>query len=112
MAAEFVPGAESQLAHPHRDCKGARLPRSAERTPDKFRLTMSNYQTRLIAKTLLTIELEPSLKEQRAKIAARNDETLIQVVRRALRQYAAANAQMELEPAKKTRRRREREAQA
>ena len=62
---------------------------------------MSNYQTRLIAKTLLTVELEPSLKEMCAKIAARNDETLSQVVRRALRQYAAANAQDDLVPTKR-----------
>ncbi len=57
---------------------------------------MSSYQTRLIAKTLLTVELDPSLKETCSKIAARLDETLSQVVRRALREYAQANAQLEL----------------
>jgi hypothetical protein len=62
----------------------------------KSRLTMSSYQTRLIAKTLLTVELDPSLKKRCAQIAAQHDETLSQVVRRALRQYAEANAQMEL----------------
>lgn len=64
---------------------------------------MSSYQTRLIAKTLLTVELDPSLKEVCAKIAARHDETLSQVVRRALRQYAEANSQMELGDGKKAR---------
>lgn len=69
---------------------------------------MSNYQTRLIAKTLLTVELEPSLKELCAKIAARRDETLSQVVRRALREYAEANAQMELSDGKRRAKRQER----
>ena len=57
---------------------------------------MSSYQTRLIAKALLTVEVEPSLKEAAAKIAAANDDTLSRVVRRALREYVAAHAQMEL----------------
>src|SRR5277367_6686578 len=43
MAAEFVPGAQSQLAHPHRNCKGARLPRSAERTPGVQRGTRKQF---------------------------------------------------------------------
>ncbi len=66
---------------------------------------MSNYKTRLIAKTLLTVEVEPSLKERCAQIAVRRDESLSQVVRRALREYAEANAQMELTDKKPARRR-------
>ena len=57
---------------------------------------MSSYQNRLIAKTLLTVEVDPSLKQAAAKIAAANDDTLSRVVRRALREYVAAHAQMEL----------------
>ncbi len=67
---------------------------------------MSNYQTRLIAKTLLTVELDPSLKELCAKIATRRDESLSQVVRRALREYAESNAQMQLLEPKRPRKRR------
>ena len=46
----------------------------------------------------LTIRIERSLKVAADKAAAARDETLSQVVRRALRQYVSENAQGELLP--------------
>jgi len=39
---------------------------------------------------------EPSFKQQAQRIAAVRDETLSQVLRRALREYVRVNAQLEL----------------
>jgi len=39
---------------------------------------------------------EPSLKQQAERVAAARDETLSQVLRRALRDYVKGNAQLEL----------------
>ncbi len=49
---------------------------------------------------------DPSLKQQAERVAAARDETLSQVLRRALRDYVQANAQLELpRPRKATARR-------
>jgi antitoxin component of RelBE/YafQ-DinJ toxin-antitoxin module len=51
----------------------------------------------------LTIRIDAPLKVAAEKAAAANDETLSQVIRRALREYVSQNAQGELLPAKPTR---------
>lgn len=49
----------------------------------------------------LTIRIEVSLKRAVEKIAASRDETLSQVIRRALREYASEKSQGELLPPKR-----------
>ena len=44
----------------------------------------------------IVIRVEPSLKQQCERIAASRDETLSQVLRRALRDYAREHGQLEL----------------
>jgi predicted transcriptional regulator len=44
----------------------------------------------------VVVRVEPSLKQQAERIAARRDETLSQVLRRALREYVREHAQLEL----------------
>lgn len=48
----------------------------------------------------IIFQAERSLKQQCERIAASHDETLSQVLRRALRQYVQANAQMKLADSK------------
>lgn len=50
----------------------------------------------------VVVRLDPSLKQQAERIAAIRDETLSQVLRRALREYVKQHAQLELpiKPAK------------
>jgi len=47
-------------------------------------------------KPLVVVRVEPSLKQQAERIAAVRDETLSQVLRRALREYVREHAQLEL----------------
>jgi hypothetical protein len=55
--------------------------------------------------TNITFRCEPSVKQQAERIAAACDETLLQVLRRALREYGRANAQFDLpRPARRRRR--------
>jgi predicted transcriptional regulator len=66
---------------------------------------MSNYETRLERnRALITVECEPSLKQRCEQIAKIRDETLSQVVRKALRDYVEQNAQMELPRPRKVKR--------
>jgi predicted transcriptional regulator len=44
----------------------------------------------------IVVRVEPSLKQQCERIAAARDETLSQVLRRAMRAYASEHAQLEL----------------
>jgi predicted transcriptional regulator len=46
--------------------------------------------------TQIAVRVETSLKKQAERIAASRDETLSQVVRRALREYVREHAQAEL----------------
>jgi hypothetical protein len=46
--------------------------------------------------TKIVLRVEPSLKQQAERIAAVRDETLSQVLRRALREYVQAHAQLDL----------------
>jgi hypothetical protein len=48
----------------------------------------------------IIFQAERSLKQQCERIAASHDETLSQVLRRALREYVRANAQMQLADSK------------
>ena len=46
----------------------------------------------------LTVRVHPSVRQAAAAAAAANDETISQVLRRALRDYIAQHAQGELRP--------------
>jgi len=50
----------------------------------------------MTTKPLVVVRVEPSLKQQAERIAAVRDETLSQVLRRALREYVREHAQLEL----------------
>lgn len=50
----------------------------------------------MTSETRVIVRVERSLKQRCEQIAASKDETLSQVLRRALREYAQANAQLEL----------------
>ena len=50
----------------------------------------------MTSKPLVVVRVEPSLKQQAERIAANRDETLSQVLRRALREYVREHSQLEL----------------
>lgn len=54
------------------------------------------YDYGMTHETKVVVRIEPSLKQVCERIAASKDETLSQVLRRALREYAEANAQQPL----------------
>ena len=54
------------------------------------------YAIDMTSETRVIVRVERSLKQVCERIAASKDETISQVLRRALRDYAATNAQLEL----------------